>query len=196
MVFASAKRGQAAQNQLEQAARQAGFKQIVFQLEPIAAALAFENTLSRGQEKRVLIGDLGGGTSDFAVMRLRGGVSLEADRQADVIAVGGLPIGGDVFSPLVSRTSALLRISVLTSEIASFIDSSRKLSMPQDIFRVLSDPQRVHLLRGPEYRSRIAQLRLHKIVELLKYNGGVQINRDGGGSEVRALRTGQSSYHI
>ena len=43
--------------------------------------------------------------------------------------------------------------------------------MPQDIFHVLSDPQRVHLLRGPDYRSRIAQLRLRKIVELLKYNG-------------------------
>lgn len=170
VVFASAKRGQAAQNQLEQAARQAGFKQIVFQLEPIAAALAFENTLSRGQEKRVLIGDLGGGTSDFAVMRLRGGVSLEADRQADVIAVGGLPIGGDVFTARLAYLSAAPHFGS-NDEIASFIDSSRKLSMPQDIFRVLSDPQRVHLLRGPEYRSRIAQLRLHKIVELLKYNG-------------------------
>ena len=43
--------------------------------------------------------------------------------------------------------------------------------MPQDIFHVLSDPQRVHLLRGVDYRPRIAQLRLHKVAELLKYNG-------------------------
>jgi len=34
-----------------------------------------------------------------------------------------------------------------------------------------SDPQRVHLLRGTDYRPRIAQLRLHKVAELLKYNG-------------------------
>lgn len=170
VVFVSSKRSEAAQNQLEQAARHAGFKQIVFQLEPIAAALAFENTLSPGEEERVLIGDLGGGTSDFAVMRLRGGVSLEADRRADVISVGGLPIGGDVL------TARLAYISVAPhfgsdEQMTSFIDSTRKLSMPQDIFHVLSDPQRVHLLRGPEYRSRIAQLRLRKIVELLKYNG-------------------------
>ena len=170
VVFVSAERSAAAQNQLEQAARQAGFKQIVFQLEPIAAALAFENTLVLGEEKRVLVGDLGGGTSDFAVMRLRGGVSLEADRRADVIAVGGLPIGGDVF------TARLAYISVAPhfgseDQITSFIDATRKFSMPQDIFRVLSDPQRVHLLRGTDYRPRIAQLRLRKITELLKYGG-------------------------
>lgn len=170
VVFVSAKRGEAAQNQLEQAARQAGFKEILFQLEPIAAALAFENTLAKGEQKRVLVGDLGGGTSDFAVMRLRGGVSLKADRQADVIAVSGLPIGGDTF------TARLAFISVAPhfgseDQVPSLIDSSKRFSMPQDIFHVLSDPQRVHLLRGTDYRPRIAQLRLRKIAELLKYNG-------------------------
>lgn len=60
VVFVSDKRSETAQRQLERAARLAGFEQIVFQLEPIAAALAFENNLSPGEEKRVLIGDLGG----------------------------------------------------------------------------------------------------------------------------------------
>ncbi len=170
VVFVSDKRSEAAQSQLEHAAQQAGFKQIVFQLEPIAAALAFENTLGRGEEKRVLVGDLGGGTSDFAVMRLRGGISLKADRRADIIAVSGLPIGGDTF------TARLAFFSITPyfgsdDQIPSFIDRNRKLSMPQDIFHVLSDPQRVHLLRGTDYRPRIAQLRLHKVAELLKYNG-------------------------
>jgi hypothetical chaperone protein len=169
VVFVSANRGETAQNQLEQAARQAGFKQMVFQLEPIAAALAFENSLSRGEEKRVLIGDLGGGTSDFAVMRLRGGVSLQADRREDVIAVGGLPIGGDVFTARLGYISVAPHFGS-NDQTASFIDSTRKFSMPQDIFHVLTDPQRVHLLRGADYRPRIAQLRLRKIQELLKYS--------------------------
>ena len=98
VVFVSDKRSEEAQKQLEHAARQAGFKEIAFQLEPIAAALAYENTLARGEEKRVLVGDLGGGTSDFAVMRLHGNVSLKADRRKDIIAVSGLPIGGDTFT--------------------------------------------------------------------------------------------------
>ena len=170
VVFVSDKRSDAAQNQLEHAARQAGFKQIVFQLEPIAAALAFENTLARGEEKRVLVGDLGGGTSDFAVMRLRGGVSLQADRRADVIAVSGLPIGGDAFTARLAFLSIAPHFGS-DDHLPSFVDRTRKLAMPQDIFHVLSDPQRVHLLRGTDYRPRIAQLRLHKVAELLKYNG-------------------------
>jgi len=170
VVFVSDRRSDAAQDQLEQAARQAGFKQIVFQLEPIAAALTFENSLARGEEKRVLVGDLGGGTSDFAVMRLRGGVSLKADRRADVIAVSGLPIGGDTFTARLAFLSIAPHFGS-DDEIPSFIERDRKLAMPQDIFHVLSDPQRVHLLRGVDYRPRIAQLRLHKVAELLKYNG-------------------------
>jgi len=170
VVFVSDKRSEAAQTQLEHAARQAGFKQIVFQLEPIAAALAFENTLTRGEQKRVLVGDLGGGTSDFAVMRLRGGVPPQADRRGDVIAVSGLPIGGDTFTARL----AFARIAPhfgSDEQIPSLIQTGKKFSMPQDIFHVLSDPQRVHLLRGTDYRPRIAQLRLRKVAELLKYHG-------------------------
>jgi hypothetical chaperone protein len=170
VVFVSDKRSDAAQSQLEHAAQQAGFKKIVFQLEPIAAALAFENTLGPGEEKRVLVGDLGGGTSDFAVMRLRGGISLKADRRADVIAVSGLPIGGDTFTARLAFSSIVQHFGS-DDQIPSFIDRNRKLAMPQDIFHVLSDPQRVHLLRGTDYRPRIAQLRLHRVAELLKYNG-------------------------
>lgn len=170
VVFVSDQRSDAAQAQLQHAAQLAGFKRTVFQLEPIAAALTFENTLARGEEKRVLVGDLGGGTSDFAVMRLRGGVSLQADRRADVIAVSGLPIGGDTFTARLAFVSIASHFGSDES-VPSLVDRSRKFSMPQDIFRVLSDPQRVHLLRGVEYRPRIAQLRLRKIAELLKYHG-------------------------
>jgi hypothetical chaperone protein len=103
-------------------------------------------------------------------MRLRGGVSLKADRRADVISVGGLPIGGDTFTARLAFLSIAPHFGS-DDHIPSFIDRTRKLAMPQDIFHVLSDPQRVHLLRGTEYRPRIAQLSLHKVAELLKYNG-------------------------
>src|SRR3954447_22817591 len=55
-----------AEQRLEKAARKAGFRQIWFQYEPVAAALTFEETLPAGQEKIVFIGDFGGGTSDFS----------------------------------------------------------------------------------------------------------------------------------
>jgi hypothetical chaperone protein len=88
-----------AENRLRKAAEKAGFKNIKFQLEPIAAALTFEETLNEGEEKIVLIGDFGGGTSDFTVFKSKGGsVRKVSGRQGDVLAVGGVYVGGDTFN--------------------------------------------------------------------------------------------------
>jgi len=91
------KKDAAAEHRLEQATRKAGFKQIWFQYEPVAAALAYEETLSVGQERVVFIGDFGGGTSDFSVIRVKGGAFERADRRSDVLALGGVYVAGDKF---------------------------------------------------------------------------------------------------
>ncbi|TGC88187.1 molecular chaperone, partial [Salmonella enterica subsp. enterica serovar Wilhelmsburg] len=49
-----------AQGMLERAAKRAGFQEVVFQYEPVAAGLDYEATLR--EEKRVLVVDIGGGT--------------------------------------------------------------------------------------------------------------------------------------
>lgn len=85
-----------AEERLRRAAQIAGFKNIKFQLEPVAAALAFEKTLTEGEEKKVLIGDFGGGTSDFTVIKLSGNVK-SPDRRKDVLSLGGVYIAGDAF---------------------------------------------------------------------------------------------------
>lgn len=86
-----------AQDRLEKAARKAGFRHIWFQYEPVAAALAFEETLQPGQEKIVFIGDFGGGTSDFSIIRVQGGAFRRTDRRSDVLSLGGVYIAGDKF---------------------------------------------------------------------------------------------------
>lgn len=87
-----------AHRRLLNAAELAGFSEIRFQFEPIAAALAFENTLAPGEEKTVLVGDFGGGTSDFTIIKARGGQGGEPrDRKEDVLGLGGVYIGGDTF---------------------------------------------------------------------------------------------------
>lgn len=60
-------------------------------LEPVAAAHRYERTLDR--ERRVLVGDFGGGTSDFAVFRA--GPGRGGDRVADVLATSGVASAGD-----------------------------------------------------------------------------------------------------
>ncbi len=86
-----------AEKRLEKAARLAGFKEILFQAEPVAAALSFENNLACGEEKIVLVGDFGAGTSDFTILKARKRDHDRLDRSADILATEGVYIGGDVF---------------------------------------------------------------------------------------------------
>jgi hypothetical chaperone protein len=87
-----------AQYRLERAARIAGFTEVSFCPEPIAAAREFRSTLR--EPKLVLVGDFGGGTSDFTVMRMR------ADRYdaSDVLAIGAVSVAGDALDACIMRS--------------------------------------------------------------------------------------------
>ncbi|MDR2333276.1 MAG: Hsp70 family protein [Burkholderiaceae bacterium] len=84
-----------AQNALAAAARDAGLGEVSFQLEPIAAALDYEQRLTR--ETVVLVVDIGGGTSDFTVVRLGPELAHKRDRTEDILATTGVHIGGTDF---------------------------------------------------------------------------------------------------
>jgi hypothetical chaperone protein len=90
----TADRDQLAQDRLETAARRAGFRDIAFQVEPVAAARAFEQTLDR--DVLCLVADLGGGTSDYTVIRLGPG-RIGTDRAKDVLGVAGIDVAGNDF---------------------------------------------------------------------------------------------------
>jgi hypothetical chaperone protein len=85
----------AAEDALARAARAAGFRDVAFQYEPIAAALDYESGLHR--EELVFVADIGGGTSDFSVIRLGPERARHADRSADVLANAGLHTAGTDF---------------------------------------------------------------------------------------------------
>jgi hypothetical chaperone protein len=78
-----------AQMRLERAAELAGFREIRFCPEPIAAAYDFRSTLK--EAKIVLVADFGGGTSDFTVMK----ISKEKYQPTDVLSIGGVALAGD-----------------------------------------------------------------------------------------------------
>jgi hypothetical chaperone protein len=94
-VDADPGRDRQAQESLAAAARTAGLGEVSFQLEPIAAALDYERRLS--EEKLVLVVDIGGGTSDFTVVRLGPGQAGHGDRTQDILATTGVHIGGTDF---------------------------------------------------------------------------------------------------
>ncbi len=95
-----AERDAQAENSLRQAAKAVGFKDIAFQFEPIAAALDYEQRLTR--ETTVLVADIGGGTSDFTVVRLGPERVHKTNRADDVLATTGVHIGGTDFDQKLS----------------------------------------------------------------------------------------------
>lgn len=84
---------QQAQGILQRAAVRAGFKQIEFQFEPVAAGLDFEATLS--EEKTVLVVDIGGGTTDCSVLLMGPQWRDRADRQQSLLGHSGCRVGGN-----------------------------------------------------------------------------------------------------
>src|SRR6202030_3957715 len=80
---------------LQEIAREIGFDEVTFQFEPIAAALDYERQIST--EEVALIADIGGGTSDFSIVRLGPQRHGRADRAADILANDGVRIGGTDF---------------------------------------------------------------------------------------------------
>lgn len=85
-------RDQRAQQALVQAATAAGFDHVSLELEPIAAAFDYERRIAG--EQVVLIVDIGGGTSDFTVVRLGPERAHRRERQEDILATTGVHIGG------------------------------------------------------------------------------------------------------
>jgi hypothetical chaperone protein len=86
-------------------ARACGFKDVSFQYEPIAAAFDYESSLD--QEELVLIVDIGGGTSDFSLIRLAPERHQLAEREDDILATGGVHIGGTDFDKQLSLHSVM-----------------------------------------------------------------------------------------
>ena len=142
-----------AQDRLEKAARKAGFRHIFFQLEPVAAALSYEDSLPAGAEKVVLIGDFGGGTSDFTVIRVKGGAFGRSDRRSDILSVGGVYTAGDKCDS-----------QIMWEKIAKYFGRGVKykgmgkdelFDIPHSIIYTLCQWHRIPLLRARKTREQI-----------------------------------------
>ncbi|MCV5654524.1 Hsp70 family protein, partial [Escherichia coli] len=82
-----------AENILLRAAKRAGFQNIEFQFEPVAAGLEYEATLS--EDKLILVVDIGGGTTGCALIQMGPSWRGQADRTASLLAHSGQRVGGN-----------------------------------------------------------------------------------------------------
>lgn len=111
---------QRAQDTLEDIARRAGLREIAFQYEPIAAAFDYESQISR--EELVLVVDIGGGTSDFTLIRVGPERAKRAERRGDILASGGVHIGGTDFDKALSLASMMPMLG-----LGSLLKSGREM---------------------------------------------------------------------
>ena len=84
-----------AEKKLESAANKIGFKNVVFQYEPIAAALAYESKITK--EELILVADIGGGTTDYSIIKVGGKSKNKLDRKEDILSNHGIYVGGNNF---------------------------------------------------------------------------------------------------
>ena len=111
---------QRAQDTLEDIARRSGLRDIAFQYEPIAAAFDYESQISR--EELVLVVDIGGGTSDFTLIRVGPERAKRAERRGDILASGGVHIGGTDFDKALSLASMMPMLG-----LGSLLKSGREM---------------------------------------------------------------------
>ncbi len=111
-------------------ARDIGFADISFQFEPIAASLDYERQVAG--EELALIADIGGGTSDFSIVRIARGHAGQADRSSDILANEGVRVGGTDFDRQLS-------LSVVMPLLGHGSPLKRKgLSMPVGLYQDLA----------------------------------------------------------
>ena len=145
------------------AIRLAGFEDIVLEYEPVAAAYAYEARLER--DERILIGDFGGGTSDFTIVSVGPGVRQRGRRASDIIGTDGVPIAGDAFDKRIIRNLVAPRLGMGGEYLSppdkflpvpiwpyerlerwhylSFLKSPSTLDMLERIKRTASTPERL-----------------------------------------------------
>lgn len=141
-------RDRAAQAALESAARAVGFREIAFQYEPIAAAFDFEGRVER--EQRVLVADIGGGTSDFSLVRVGPARRERLERKDDILANHGVHLAGTDFDRRVE-------LAGLLTELGYRAVGPEGREVPSAVYFDLAT---WHLINTVYTPARVAELRL------------------------------------
>jgi hypothetical chaperone protein len=150
-VDSAAEADRKAEQTLREIAREIGFDEVTFQFEPIAAALDYERQIS--SEEVALIADIGGGTSDFSIVRLGPERHGKVDRSADILANDGVRVGGTDFDyalslgvvmPLFGFGSAMKRAG---------------LDVPSHYFHELATWSNINRMYEPRVTAELRQVR-------------------------------------
>jgi hypothetical chaperone protein len=167
----------AAERQLEAAARAAGFERTAFQFEPIAAALDYEQSVNA--EEIALVADIGGGTSDFSVVRVSPERARSSDQRQDILGFTGVHIGGTDFDKQ-------LALAIVMPELGLYSPLRRKgLVAPSWYFYDLATWHRISFLYDPKVLTEVRGV-LRDSAEPDKIDRLLRVLEQGKGHELLA----------
>jgi hypothetical chaperone protein len=95
---------------LRTAVTHCGFEEIVFEYEPVAAAYSYERGLEH--DELILIGDFGGGTSDFSLLHVGPSIRRRGRTAQDILGSDGVAIAGDAFDRQIIRRLVAPRLGM------------------------------------------------------------------------------------
>jgi hypothetical chaperone protein len=168
-----------AADRLLAAIRLAGFDEIVFEYEPIAAAYAYEDRLSR--DELILIGDFGGGTSDFTIISVGPSVRQRGRRPSDIIGTDGVAIAGDAFDKRIIRNLVAPRLGLGGDYLSP---PNKFLPVPSWPYERLERWHYLSFLKSPQtlamlervHRTAVVPERLEALLLLIKRELGYQLH--------------------
>ena len=141
-------------SRLAAALRNAGFAELEFEYEPVGAAWHYERGLAA--DELLLIGDFGGGTSDFSLLRVGPGVRDGGDRRRALLGNDGVPLAGDAFDGKLVRHL----VAPLLGRGAEFRSLfGRVLPVPSWIYAHLERWHHLSFLRSPKTLQLLLDLR-------------------------------------
>tara|TARA_Y100001960_G_scaffold321122_1_gene395222 strand:+ start:6868 stop:8139 length:1272 start_codon:yes stop_codon:yes gene_type:complete len=141
-------RDKLAEEQLLESLSNTGFNNISFQYEPIAAALNFEMSLD--SEQLVMVVDIGGGTSDFSIIKIGGTNKFKHDRSEDILSNTGVHVGGTNLDADFSMHSVMPLLG------SQSLIKPNNMRIHQTPFKELATWHNIHLLNE---KKRINHLR-------------------------------------
>lgn len=183
---------QLAQERLVKAALQSGFKEVNLQLEPIAAAMHYEVTLKK--EELVLVADLGGGTTDFTLIRLSPDRSKSAERMSDVLGSGGVYIGGDSFDSAIMTNKLLSHFG----QDVKYKSWDKWMKMPSYLMREITRWENIAFIKDRRTERLLREISAHsddsqaveRLVALIDNNLGYSIFQS-----IERAKCGVSNVH-
>ena len=164
---------------LAAAFKMAGYESVQFEFEPIAAAHYYESTLDH--DELILIGDFGGGTSDFSLVRVGPGVRRRGRIAADLLGNAGVGVAGDSFDAKLIRHL----VSPALGAGTDMHSMKRLLPIPAWIYGKLERWHHLSFLRAKDVMDLLTRIKtdavepqkISALIHLIKEDLGYQLHQ-------------------